>query len=267
MTAEVGVRGLPGDRRIAPDAEQIVGVLERAAAQAAVLAQAVEVVRAGVAEHAARGGGALEQRAGLVIGHGETFGDVHIGALFEAHIGELPLDEAADGPADQFRHLGRPRMAADGDQLQRPGQQGVTGEDRRSGPERHPRGRPMPTGRVAVHDIVVQQREVVHEFDRDRRGQSGVRTAADRAGGEQCERGPQRLATVGVLRPAVTIPPAEVVTRDGPDRRGQRVHRVPQFRCDAGPTAFENRHGGVCVGALRPRRQFGCSLVDAYRPS
>src|SRR6202030_2962588 len=53
-------------------------------------------------------------------------------------------------------------------------EQGVTGQDGRADAVDLPGRRPVPALYVAVHDVVVQQREVVHELDRDGGGDAAL---------------------------------------------------------------------------------------------
>ena len=50
--------------------------------------------------------------------------------------------------------------------LHRGHQHRVPGQDRRALTECHPARRAMPALDVAIHDVVVEQREVVHQLDR-----------------------------------------------------------------------------------------------------
>lgn len=83
---------------------------------------------------------------------------------------------------------------------------------------------------VAVHQVVVQQREVVHEFDGDGAGDAGLGRRARGFRGQQGERGAHGLAAVAVGRPALGVDPAEVVRRDGVHGRRQPVHGSSQHR-------------------------------------
>lgn len=80
---------------------------------------------------------------------------------------------------------------------------------------------------VAVHQVVVQQREVVHEFDGHRAGNAGLGGRARRLGGQQGERGAHGLAAVTVRRPPVGVDPAEVVGGDGVHGRREPAPRQP----------------------------------------
>ena len=110
---------------------------------------------------------------------------------------------------------------------------------------------------VAVHDVVVQQREVVHELDRDRAGQPAVGrrargpapTAAPAPAAAPCRRRRPAGAAVGV-------DPAEVVRGDQAQSRVEPVDAPAQRRTEprhrarghgsssrrTGPTSAERRH-------------------------
>jgi len=74
----------------------------------------------------------------------------------------------------------------------------------------------VPTLDVAIHDVVVQQREVVHQFDRDSRGDPLRSGTAARFGSEHGERRPDRLpaCTAPWERSPVGVQPAQVVRSD-----------------------------------------------------
>ena len=80
---------------------------------------------------------------------------------------------------EQARQAALAGRAVAHEDLDRGGQHRIAGEDRLTLAEHHPRGRPVPSFDVAIHDVVVQQREVVHELDRNRcRHAVSGRTAA-----------------------------------------------------------------------------------------
>ena len=82
------------------------------------------------------------------------------------------------------------------------GEQRVAGQDRGRHAEHRPRGRPVPAFHVVVHDVVVQQREVVHQLHGDGGRQRQRRVTAGRLRGQQGQRGPQRLAAAARRVPA-----------------------------------------------------------------
>jgi len=77
----------------------------------------------------------------------------------------------------------------------------------------------MASQQVAVDDVVVQQRVVVHELDRNRRGQRRLPGPTSRFCRKQRERGTDRLAGRPGRRVAVLVAPAEMEIDDAPDRR------------------------------------------------
>ena len=135
-------------------------------------------------------------------------------------------------------------------------------------PERPDRG-PVPAGHVAVHQVVVQQREVVHQLDGDRARHPDLGRRSGGPGREQGEGRAQRLAARSGLGVAVGVGPAEVVGRLRAAGRVELVDGRPQGWLDqvAGlgqaPWArrWSCRHsvrrvgaGGVCRGTDRERR-------------
>ena len=114
-------------------------------------------------------------------------------------------------------------------------QQRVPGQDRVSGPEHRPRGRAVAAHLVAIHHIVMQHREVVHELDRDRRWNGCLRVSPGGLRGQQRQRGANRLAGVAAGRFPLAIAPAEVIAGDLARRRRQLGDGIAQPRIDGRP--------------------------------
>ncbi len=64
---------------------------------------------------------------------------------------------------------------------------------------------------VAVHEVVVQQGEVVDELDRDRAGQPDLDRGTGRLRGQQCQCRTYQLAAAARQRRALRVGPAAVV--------------------------------------------------------
>src|SRR5690606_8681586 len=130
-----------------------------------------------------------------------------------------------------------------------------------------PGGRPVPAGEVAVHHVVVQEREVVRQLDRDGGGERGGAGPPDRLRREQGERRADRLAAGAGGGAAARVAPAEVhrgVARgrlrrppDGAPRRGVGP--------PAAPAEALGRRGGAArqgrVPAARVRTGVPARLV------
>lgn len=71
---------------------------------------------------------------------------------------------------------------------------------------------------IAVHDVIVEQREVVRELHGDRRGHRRSQRRSDGRGAFERQGCPQELATLAVSRLAVRVPPTEVIARDPAQR-------------------------------------------------
>lgn len=80
----------------------------------------------------------------------------------------------------------------------------VARQDRAGFPEDGPRGRPVPARGVPVHDVVVQEREVVDEFHGRRRPYRELRSAPQRPYRREDER---RLMALPAC-PAAVVPSA-----------------------------------------------------------
>ena len=142
----------------------------------------------------------------------------------------LSVDELAAGGGQAARGAAR----LDGAELQQDlvgeGEQGVADEDRLGGAVHLPDGVAVAALFVAVHQVVVQEGEVVDEFDGDGAApEVGIPGAGD-LGGEHREGGAHGLAAVTVRRPPVGVDPAEVVGGDGVHGRREPAHGSPQDR-------------------------------------
>ena len=166
-------------------------------------------------------------------------------------------------------------LAPVGDQrLDGGGQHRVAGQDRLALAEDHPAGRAVPPLEVAVHDVVVQQREVVHQLDGDRRrARRRRRVPPRRLGGQHAPASAgspcRRRSRPGCRR---CVAPAQLVGRDQPHplvgracrpRRAAPADRARAARRDrlrrrAGPvvTRSLSAHAATSiVGGVRPARR------------
>ena len=112
------------------------------------------------------GRGARHERGGLARGHLKAFVESHVEATLEVEIADLTHDEVMGR-----RRKGSPRrLRTHGinleKRLERECQQGVTSQDRGRTSKDRPRGRAVTALGIAIHDVVVQEREVVHELHR-----------------------------------------------------------------------------------------------------
>ncbi len=71
----------------------------------------------------------------------------------------------------------------------------------------------MSSLRIPVLDIVVNEREVVDELQRDRRRESLAPIAPDGLAGQEAQRRAQLLAATGGDRTAILVLPAQVVAQ------------------------------------------------------
>jgi hypothetical protein len=126
----------------------------------------------------------------------------------------------------------------------------------------------VPAGLVAVHDVVVQQREVVHQFD-GRGGRHGaVGDAADGRRRQQHQRRSQGFARPRVGGFAESVEPAHVVSGDAAHRAGQRVDRGPQGGLDRLPAPGQEfgRGAGLGDGRHRPTSTLSCARSGSEPP-
>ena len=242
--AQVGTNRLAGDLGRTPDAEQVVGELERQPDMRAEPGQAHGQRGRRAQVHRADAAGARHQRGGLVPGHVQALGQGYVVALLEGQVRAL----SADQPQHRRGHTaGRPR-ALEGVVLEQQvlGQreQRVPGQDGRADAEHGPGRRAVPALGVVVHQIVVQQGEVVHQLDGDRTGDCDASVHTGGSGGEQGEGGPERLAAAAGLRSALHTGPAEVVRGLGPGGPGR-----------AGPPASRRAGWTSCWVSERATRE------------
>ncbi len=229
----------------------------------AVALQGVGGALVRAAEDRADGAGAGEQGAGLVALHLQALLDADPVAVLVGDVLGLPVDEGAAGPGEAAGGAARPRRCRVPAAPRWPGRTGR----RRPGwpgrgraPSRRCRGAAL---LVAVHQVVVQQREVVDQLDGDRAGHAGLRGGAGDLGGQHGEGGAHGLAAVAVRGPN----PGRRSSRSGRRRPcpweapgGRQPPAVPAW--PGGPAALQERghvHRGPSSG-LRGRGHSGHSL-------
>jgi hypothetical protein len=98
----------------------------------------------------------------------------------------------------------------------------------------------MPAFDVAIHDVVVEQGEVVDELDCDRRRNAISGAAAAGLGGKYRQRRSDRFAADAVSggRLALGVEPPEVVG-------GDPAHVVTVESIDGGPKRWEDKRAGA----------------------
>ncbi len=228
----------------------------------AVLLQGVggAVVRA--AEHRADGAGAGEQGTGLVALHLQTLFYADAVAVLVGDVLGLTVDQGPGGGGQAAGGTARLHGAEFQQHLVGQGEQGVADEDGLGGAVHLPDGVAVPALFVAVHQVVVQQREVVDQLHGDGAGDAGLGLGAGDLRGEHREGGAYGLAAVPVRGVALGVDPAEVVGGNRVHGRCQAVDGRPQYRCGKGPAALQERghvHRGPPSG-LRGRGHSGHSL-------
>jgi len=82
----------------------------------------------------------------------------------------------------------------------------------------------MPALQIAIHQVVVQQREVVDEFDADRAGRPDLGGRSGRLRRQQCERRTDGFTPAALGRPAVGVAPPEVIGRLQAGGRIEALH-------------------------------------------
>ena len=95
--------------------------------------------------------------------------------------------------------------------------------------------------RALVLDVVVEQREGVHQLDGGGRGRGGRGLATDQLGRQQQRRGAQQLARGAVQREPIGVLPAEVVAHPAEELDGRRAHDLAHLRLHQRAVALHPR--------------------------
>ena len=173
-----------------------------------------------------------EQGAGLARAHPHALLRRRIHAAFQVEVGGLAVDQARRRIRQRVERrdaMGRPGVEQEPEGKR---EHRVARQDRPCAAEDRPGGRTVVALAVAVHDVVVQQREGVHQLDRRRARQAvGIRPACG-PGREQRERRTYRLPPAAVGGVAVGVQPPQVVSDDHAHRRGELLDRRTQRRCN-----------------------------------
>ena len=193
-------RRLAGHRRVADDAEHVVDQLEAHAEVVAERAPARRRPRPARRPPARRS--TAEQASSdavLPASIVSTSSTVDVVGALEREIARLAADQQLGRRSAAAAAPRWPAAPSATQRLDRRGQHRGAGQDRLPLAEDDPAGRAVPPLEVAVHDVVVQQREVVHQFDRDRGRHAVVAPSARRprptapraSAGSPCRRRPR----------------------------------------------------------------------------
>ena len=108
----------------------------------------------------------------------------------------------------------------------------VPGDDRNRLTPHHPERRTMVAGTVPVFDIIVDQREIVDQFDSGCGRNGGRRVATYRLARQQAERRTQSLPLGTALARAVNVRPPHVVPERVVNREWPVIQLRPQGSAD-----------------------------------
>ena len=114
------------------------------------------------------------------------------------------------------------RQAVEGHMCHR--EQRIAGVDRLRVAPHFPQRRTTAPQRIAVFDVVVDQREVVQQFDRGRGGQGGVPVAAGGFAGEQRQHRANAFAGIELRGLEIGIDPAQMIMQHAVKRRHASDH-------------------------------------------
>lgn len=146
------------------------------------------------------------------------------------------------------------------------GEQGVADQDGEGRSVHLPHRVAVAALLVAVHQVVVQQREVVHELDRDGAGDADLGRGTRGLGGEQRERRTHGLAAVAVRHVALGVDPAEVVGGDGVHGRREPVDGGAERGGREGTAAFQERDRVRLLHAPSGCAHTGIRVLDSRVP-
>src|SRR5579884_1838095 len=225
---EVAVPRLPGQRRLAPDAQPVVADLEGEAQQPPRLPQPPHRGRTSTAHDRAQLQAGPQQRPGLGPGHAQVGGRRAVRPALQGEVETLALDHLQDRTG---QGAGRPQtpggmrprrqQAREGHGVER-----VAGVDALRHPPDRPDGRAVVALPVTVLDVVVDEGEVVHPLQGGGGGQGRGHVAPGGLARPQAEAGAHQLPGGRAPGLAVGVHPPHVVRGHEP---GARAHarRLP----------------------------------------
>ena len=190
-----------------------------------------------------------QEGAGLPVDHREVLVDRHE-TTFVREVERLTFDHF-DRRLGQARRSGG---AAPRDLARRHRVEEVAGVDRFRLAMRDPQSRPAAPRPIAVLDVVVNEREVVDEFERHSRWERGLDLAAELARREENERRSQELAG-SVDWTALLVFDADVLANEKRERRGCSKHIAQRGKEQPAVLPEEPRHRRPPGGRHLPWRR------------
>lgn len=143
------------------------------------------------------------------------------------------MDQVAQGRGQMpYGRRGVRSRGRRGEGLHGQGEEGVAGEYGRAGAVRLPERGTAAAQRVAVHDVVVQQREGVHEFHRDSTRHARRTGTSGRLRAQDGQRLPYALALAVGRGGAADLAAAQRVSDHLRHPGVQSVDRLREGRCD-----------------------------------
>src|SRR5579875_476167 len=201
--------------------------------------------------------GGREERPGLAALHREALRQGDAGPGLEAHVGGLPPDHLLVGVGEPPRGPDTGGVRLLQEHLHRQGGEGVARDDGDPRAELRPHGRPVPSLAVAVDDVVVQQRVVVHELDGHGTGQRILVVPADGSGREEDE---PRAHVLAASREVV----ADGLVQRGVEPLDRRVEGRHHERGRAAE-CLGHLHDGCSTGARRDERRRHAGAASSSR--
>ena len=191
-------------------------------------------------------GRAPEERAGLCCRHGHAFFDAHRLAFLEGQVHGLACDHLGRGLAQRPGRR-RSRLVATTEQdLCGQGRKSIAGDESDRRAPKCPHGGPVPALEVPVHEVVMDEGEIVDELDRNATGGTHFGVGPGCLRRQDRQRGADPLPALYGRWAAVRACPAEVVTDDVTDTGSEPVDSIPHGW--HGQPACPSEHFGDRVG-------------------
>ncbi|OPZ80809.1 MAG: hypothetical protein BWY77_00913 [bacterium ADurb.Bin431] len=177
--------------------EQIVLQLKRPTHLSAVAGERCARLLFPAPEHGARLAGQLEKPAGFFFDHLIILRQRDFHTRFELLVQRLPFTDIEDGAAESAQDGGQVAAIHPRQQGIAQDQEGVSGEDGDIFVPAVVDGWPAAAKFIMVHDVIMDQGEVVDHLDGEGTIQGLLRVSADGLAGKQQQTGPELLARLG----------------------------------------------------------------------
>ena len=194
VVLDIAADGLAETLLVAVHVEIVVVDLEGYAEIGAEIVECLQAFGVGSADDGSDLEGCGEQGACLKGDHADVLGDGDGVATLEVHVEGLAFVDVHGTLVECLEHRAEGGVGDLGDELCGKGEHGVAGEDGGVLVPAGVDGRAAAAQIGAVHDVVVQQGEVVEDFDAECGVECGGGICAEGFGSHECEHGTEALA-------------------------------------------------------------------------